>query len=884
MELREDIGEKIFFDEELSEKIYSAANLECLIRKFELQQENKLKSIGNERVDNDSKLFEQTNSNQTRILMAKSALGLIGVNISENKLTELIRESDEFIQQTNENKRILANRCLDLIGQVRAEFCDNYGEKKEISAEAQLNILREKKDLIREINSILFKLGVIKIPSTMEFKVNRRNPEVAENLGIRGFPELEAILVDFYESNGIKKGENNKGKLISMSWGCGNAGGLLDRRLQRDNKSIRDLSKYFEYFGCADYIYASLDDMIYYFIKKEERAENEVGFREFSYILATLILRQHRIVDFDQKNRDYTAEHSLPYEDRLGLRDEVRHPLLNIVKDANCLRDIFYYLDECNVVKKNEAKYGITSFIEDLEYPSQKATQIKTEKCKELFSELGSCFYDEFKQKRVDVEDRVKAFLDRYFKPFFQEQAHNLNTYNKVHTHNVFLMDFQEAEGVFGKHDGMEKTKFNLVTAYRSNSHQKRGNYIKTLRTLIDLLADGGIILDDGDRESYTREECFDEILEIARANPDINVDIISTKDNKKLSIFIQKGLKKPIEQSEENIFLSVDQKEQIIKEGCLIVPIEIFLNQKVVQNFRSLIVAILKEKNINGEKIDSNYFLRTNFFRTINEKINQEIMDYILQETIRYLINNLPNLVYKVLDKLPDIGDTLDKISDEDLRMKVIKELVKNDFKEEDLSYGKVTTQNLDISKMTISELMDDINCRVDKIPDLMRLQKKVSEILARLGDKEADNTKKIISEISEDIKREKDTLKSVQILGNELLPMLISKDSNLLTLNFDTLSKLVNLDLGMLKLNDSGVDLKNMTKKKKHFFKLLMNVLKKANIPINSQTITESIYNDEDKYNKIIDKVENSEAVISRINHCSVYLNRFPFLLEKN
>lgn len=137
----------------------------------------------------------------------------------------------------------------------------------------------------------------------------------------------------------------------------------------------------------------------------------------------------------------------------------------------------------------------------------------------------------------------------------------DLNGHPVVHPQNFIPGFFTDMPAIFPPRSAM------LLSACRSDSHEKEADFEKDIARNLDLLAPGGIIITDGIRGSYTRIDRFDEVQAAIKSKiesePDKNeyrAEIILDAKAQPIALLVQR-------RDENGEFLTRQEKDEILGE-----------------------------------------------------------------------------------------------------------------------------------------------------------------------------------------------------------------------------------------------------------------------------------------------------------------------------
>lgn len=538
----------------------------------------------------------------------------------------------------------------------------------------------------REIKALLLELGLAEMLLLGDWKVNREGSEkakikspiknesnvdrdtkptdiavsaslsddIASSLGIVSFPEIEKLILQFHNENGLlaTTAPIKQGKLAALDLGCGN--GVTGERLRRDPtdpfQNGRRLLNYWIEIGFADKIYWTLSDFIYGLLRDEHK--NDPAILEFIEVVSRLlILRinnikrhppkqlnkydktilelatnpniirvilpnlEHYIRKFKDLKRiradgefELDSEHvlSLPCEALIkeffegpelfrglgGEKDEKQaaRAFLNtyfreeaIEHEDKVERDLN---DNAERINRLEERYLATT--EEIRPISQKMTVLKREErasAKAELADLNVRFTDLVKQREA-IKAEKKALTDEK-EELEKRRATDLAGEITMYLHNVILGDFAEFKNIIP-----QSPTFDWVRSWRASSHANDTQYAELMYECANRLKPGGIITEDGKRESYTRFERIQELRDLQdNLGYEYQVSLIA-KSKGPVGVLIERAVKN---RYGELVFFSEQKGQQLMREGASLIPVDEFATRWPEMEVRNQIIGRLK-------------------------------------------------------------------------------------------------------------------------------------------------------------------------------------------------------------------------------------------------------------------------------------------------
>lgn len=495
----------------------------------------------------------------------------------------------KYINLINEERRKLAVT-------KRSRQDDSDREKKEHEIQLECH---------KRINALYVTLGMAKMLMQGDWSVNR-SMEIPASMGVASFTEIESMLLNFQYENGLIENKEplyNR-KLAHLDLGCGN--GVVGHYLRQNNTehpfgNEHGLSSYWEEIGYADFIYWTLNDLLRAFAKDEYK--DNPGLNEFIDTISTLLMRKIQLETiFGDQSPEIETLLKLPTNPNV-----IAKVLLNLgilittLPQTTKIRADMEFLSDADKSISTECRSIIEEFFGDeatitrepaafiekyfkpelyaIDYPLEKAVEQVNEKLRETKLKLDkhefnldnidqSHFYLAWKAERRARQrclKRYKKLARRHEKIFTQEK--DISRSLIIYPHNVIFGKFKEFGDLFP-----DKPTFDFVHSKRATSHAENHVYKKLMGQVARRLKPGGIMIEDGKRESYTREERIDELVTLQKElGPEYKVGVIADGERTK-SVLIQRAITKP---DGEMVFFADSYSGKLIKAEHDYCPIE---------------------------------------------------------------------------------------------------------------------------------------------------------------------------------------------------------------------------------------------------------------------------------------------------------------------
>lgn len=431
---------------------------------------------------------------------------------------------DEWVTRDDERQQY-TDRFVDV--------SDEFRKMTDVGADQESFMEMEK-----ELKRLSVKVGVSKMLVLGDWRVDREN-EITEDLGIIPFPQVETQLLRFVSDEGLIDHNIPPGNSWVMHFHAGAGNGILVSKLKNDPTEPfangYKLKDYFAEIGYGDYFYYTPEDLLQGCLKDEYQQHPDLT--DFIRVIMILVKkRSYFAYEVGETIRAYLEGRYYDFLSQLAqcnllLINDIYFPvqpggledfsvLAFLGKDPNLLKVIF-----ADLVKFIGELDGVEKIRSDGEFLADSETKIP-EGVKRVFAEY----------KTIGGEE----FCKKYFKPNFSETDYDLACDINIYPQNVIPGKFEEVDDVFPK-----SWPFTLIHSFRSSSHLDDEAYIQFMKTLCLKLVPGGILIDDGMRQSYTRFERIKELQELQNAlGEEFRFEIITDGDKPK-SILIQRCVKK---------------------------------------------------------------------------------------------------------------------------------------------------------------------------------------------------------------------------------------------------------------------------------------------------------------------------------------------------
>lgn len=498
-----------------------------------------------------------------------------------------------------------------------------------------------------KLNSLYQTLGMAQMIILGDWSVDRLEG-VSAALGVESLAKIEAAILNFHSTCGsLKRTEPIvDSKLVHVHLGPGN--GILMESLRREESidpfnNGRLLNDYFQEIGYGDKIYFTLNSLLTKYVKSNLSLDDKKVINEFIYVISTLILR------------------SIHYGSKFGLHN-TENALLQLPKDINSLRKILLNLG--SHIRNLSLKKKIKA---DKEFLSDETLDISPA-CLDLLAI--------FNPEIENAEQEVKEFYDKFFEPTLFDDSEDLSKHITMWGQNVIFGRFEDFDNVFPAEPSID-----LGHSVRGTSHLDDKYYISLMGLVASRLKPGGIYIDDGIRESYTRFLRINKIIPHGglidletKLGPEFRLFIVISDDNPK-SLYIERGL--PLEDGTFAFFSDYAKSTLALpgSELCSLndfyhrMPEVIFRNQVLDRVKRVFVTQTLAEKEDEKVRIEKIRLGRSRF-NGVHQRIEQLLVNFFNTDIWRKVREETGNSV--AMDHLLDsiwsqVMDIVPEISKQD-------------------------------------------------------------------------------------------------------------------------------------------------------------------------------------------------------------------------
>jgi len=513
-------------------------------------------------------------------------------------------------------------------------------------------------------------LGIARMMLYGDWSVNRKQ-EISENMSVVPLPQLMNMIAQFYKECAPKDSQQ---QLRAVDLGCGNGEFCSELRTDPLNQTNQ-----WEIFGYADYIYFTLNDFLKNLLNIKFR--DDKGLKEFLDVISTLLIRK--------------IHYSHAYLGRKSSRETL---LQSLPDDLNIIRQILPCLEDYIKLKGRDRLKVDLEFLSDADRLISPEAQVLI---KEYCDSPGAFVDKYFKSEIKDLSNKEKARLEAINSEILKirsSREHDLRTItleikkplarqpnptrdtliklqSKREKENTLRQLHQEREEILEKIPDLSKfTSFypyNVIPgkfdefrevfpessirfgwSFRATSHLDDASYAQTMKIVALTLAPGGVFLDDGKRESWTRFERISSFESLQKElGPEYRIRIISSGQNAK-AILVERG----IVQDDGCIeFFSDHYDKKMLKCDVRFVEVDewktklpqMFIRNQIIAVIRGLIVKETPE----GLKGRMN-------FKDVHKVIEEELSKVFTGEAWEFLLEVKETASTEVLELAGSIAE----------------------------------------------------------------------------------------------------------------------------------------------------------------------------------------------------------------------------------
>lgn len=577
-------------------------------------------------------------------------------------------------------------RLISLMKEMEREI-----SRMELSESSPYEIRRERNqsEVAREIKSLLLKFGIARLLKQGDWIINRK-AEIPLSMGVIDFTEILQYISEFHDSHSTDNFDaNDNYKLVAVDLGCGNGEFCEILRTEVENEPGRK----WEVLGYADCIYFTLNDLLKNLLKDEYA--DDIFLQEFIDVVATLLIRElYKRENSDDERKPVDILSALPSN-----LDSLRNILPELVK----------YID-----LEGREKINV-----DLEFLSDSERKL-SQGCKEMIEEyfkspeefIGKYFIsqtqdltDEEKQKLADIERSTRALsetdrrntakitlkirrigddtrrtssesgsgikrkpgrntlnrLDQLKsleiqKNLLKKKIPKLSGYSSLYPFNVIPGKFEEFKEIF------PKSSIHYAYSFRSTSHADNESYINFYQDVARSIAPGGVYLDDGKKESWTRFERIALLRDLQHdLGDEFRIRIVCDEENAK-SVLLERGFKLDDGSIE---FFTDKFGEKILMPGNEFIEIDQWETRLPQIMIRNRVIEVLKKLFSDKEKWPSGNMHFKDVHATVDDAVRNEVNISMWE----YLVEYDGGVSAEIKKTVDSISDKIVKVVMQELR-----------------------------------------------------------------------------------------------------------------------------------------------------------------------------------------------------------------------
>ncbi len=438
-------------------------------------------------------------------------------------------------------------------------------------------------------SKLLIKKGVAVPIVAGDWSVNRMR-QSADLIGLKSWEELQNFLKRHYSTDDEQE--------IHFHKGPGN-GALMDDLRKKDAN--------WKQIGMGDRLYFTVEDTLLKFAKPD--AQKTPGFDKFLSVLGLGLRRTLKDKWFENSDSHVVGDLTMKEGEEVNLND---------------LRLMFTQPD--NLYSKLEVKElaGRMEYLVSVEFEKDGYAPLPNE-AKVLFDEFRSAI----------AAGTVVEFFRRFFDEPIFNQEHDLNEDAVFHEQGFMPGYFKEIP------KQVPASSCLLMSAIRSDSHENAQSFGRDIRKNLACLKPGGVLLTDGNRQSYTRFSRLKEIQDALKGNSEFEARVICGNNLKGesgeiLGVAIQR--KHP----NKDFFWDLDDEDKPFREDVKYLTLEKAMNrvdQQLLDSTLGLVYRWAKED--------------MSVFRSLHEKIREAVKSVVLEYMNEQ--GSLRDALEDVLDLLPE-------------------------------------------------------------------------------------------------------------------------------------------------------------------------------------------------------------------------------------
>jgi hypothetical protein len=313
----------------------------------------------------------------------------------------------------------------------------------------------------------------------------------AHQVGLEDWEGLQTFMRATYVDS------TDSSSCIHLHKGPGN-GALMDH--------LREADSNWQQVGIGDRLYFTIEDTLLRFVP--EAVQRKPGFAQFLSVLGLGIRRVLKEQWYTNPDHHTVGELQLKQEEKIDL-NSVKRILSNPVDLIQKLK-----------ISSDHKRY--TRSVE--------------------FEEDGEAEFEPSTQKLVDqlftaiAEGRGEEFLRGFFEPCLFDADKDLNEEAVFYQEGFIPGLFKNIKDLVPQESCL------VISAIRSDSHETSQDFRRDIAKNLRCLRPGGVLITDGNRQSYTRFSRLREIKDALKENPNCRARVVvRSSDHAVLGVIIQK-------------------------------------------------------------------------------------------------------------------------------------------------------------------------------------------------------------------------------------------------------------------------------------------------------------------------------------------------------
>ena len=232
-------------------------------------------------------------------------------------------------------------------------------------------------------------------------------------------------------------------------------------------------------------------------------------------------------------------------------------------------------------------------------------------------------------ERRKALKGRERELIK--VKQELAEQRTDLAGEITIYPHNVILGDFADFKKTMP-----DVPTFDWVRSCRASSHADDKQYADLIEECAYLLKPGGIITEDGKRESYTRFERVEQLQALQRKlGGEYRVNLIA-KPNGPSAVLIERAV---VRKDGETVFFSEQKGRQFLRDDVQLVPVDMFaarwpemvVRNILIERFRSLFISSVI-RDCGSEEAKGRIYRGRMEFSNLHHPLDEQLREHLFK------------------------------------------------------------------------------------------------------------------------------------------------------------------------------------------------------------------------------------------------------------